>query len=76
MIDLLGYRTVDQAQCPPANVESIPAQAVMCARFTSKARFYIKILDQIILCLINSDVNSNFNCLFGVKFFMYKFSLN
>ena len=26
------------------------AQAVMCARFTSKARFYPAILDQIILC--------------------------
>ena len=43
-----GIRSVDQAQWSPANFESIPAQAVMCARFTSKARFYLEILDQII----------------------------
>ena len=28
-----GIRTVEWAQWPPANFESIPAQAVMCARF-------------------------------------------
>ena len=47
-IRIFGIRSVDWAQWPPANFESIPAQAVMCARFTSKARFNLKIRDQII----------------------------
>ena len=57
-----GIRSVDQAQWSPANFESIPAQAVMCARFTSKARFYLEILDQIIyfkLKLINKFWNND-----------------
>ena len=42
-----------QKEWPPANFESIPAQAVVCARFTSKARFYLEIRDQIIYVKLN-----------------------